>query len=116
MFAELKRSFKEDCGLDLELGKCQIFRKGMPIRHFSIVSRSRLAGKAIYFVTRATILEDSNHTSKQMNCPRFCANPDIAIITAHTKFALAEEEMSGRERNRVERRCRSPHKGGREGV
>jgi hypothetical protein len=73
------------------------------------VSRSRLAGKAIYFVTRAKILEDSN-------CCRFCANPDIAIITAHTKFALAEEERSGRERDSVERRRRSPHKGGREGV
>ena len=31
-----------------------------------------------------------------------CANSDTAIITAHTKFALAEDKMSGRERDSVE--------------
>ena len=31
ILAELKHAFKEDCGLDLQLGKCKIFLKGMPI-------------------------------------------------------------------------------------
>ena len=32
-----------------------------PLLRHGTMSRSRLAGKAIYFVTRAKILEDSNH-------------------------------------------------------
>ena len=67
------------------------------------MSRSRLAGKAIYFVTRAKILEEAASIGNQANCSRFCANLAIAIITAHTKSALAEEKMSGRERDSAER-------------
>ena len=80
------------------------------------MSRSRLAGKAIYFVTRAKILEEAASIGNQANCSRFCANLAIAITTAHTKSALAEEKTSGRERDSVERLHRRPHEGGREGV
>ena len=51
----------------------------------NVRSRSRLAGKAIYFVTRAKILEEAASIGNQANCSRFCANLAIAIITAHTK-------------------------------
>ena len=59
------------------------------------------AGKVIYFVTRAKILEEAASIGNQANCSRFCANPAIAIITAHTKFALAEERKCLREKETV---------------
>ena len=70
------------------------------------MSRSRLAGKAIYFVTRAKILEEAASIGNQANCSRFCANLAIAIITAHTKSALfrgakAEEKKSEERRQKA---------------
>ena len=31
ILASKKHAFKEDCGLDLQLGKCKMYLKGMPI-------------------------------------------------------------------------------------
>ena len=66
------------------------------------MSRSRLAGKAIYFVTRAKILEEASSIGNSATCSRFCANPDIAITPLRSN--RSEEELSGRERDSVERR------------
>ena len=78
------------------------------------MSRSRLAGKAIYFVTRAKILEEAASIGNQANCSRFCANLAIAITTAHTKSALAEEKNVW-ERKRQCRTAPSPATRGWEG-
>ena len=40
--AELKNSFKEDCGLDLKLGKCKIFFKGMPLQEARSLVRATI--------------------------------------------------------------------------
>ena len=48
--------------------------------------------KSDYFCDWAKILEEAASIGNQANSSRFCANPHIAIITAHTNFALAEEK------------------------
>ena len=68
-------------------------------------------------MTRAKILEEAASIGNQANCsriPRFCANLAIAIITAHTKSALAEEKNVW-ERKRQCRAAPSPATRGREG-
>jgi ABC-type Fe2+-enterobactin transport system substrate-binding protein len=42
ILAELKHAFKEDCGLDLKLDKCKIFRKGMPIEEARSIVRDTI--------------------------------------------------------------------------
>ena len=42
ILAELKHAVKEDCGLDRTLGKCKIFRKGMPIEEAGSIVRDTI--------------------------------------------------------------------------
>ena len=96
------------CTSRLEPGRCFATLPRIPASRRFLIDRPTeasfkaglvsifLYARPTHSLSRAKIPEEAASIGNQANCSRFCANPNTAIITTHTKFALAEEKCLGK--------------------
>ena len=91
-------AFKEDCGIGLQLGKCQIYLKGMPIEEArSIVRETRDADQRLHTLSVMLQLHDDQESNViQVDGITYAGVPIRSpdFVTAFVKSKTAQSESA----------------------
>ena len=99
ILAELKHAFKEDCGLDLQLGKCKIFLNGMPIEHARSLVRDTIdADHRLHTLSGMLQLHDDQESNviqvKGITCVGVpIGSPDFVTAFVTSKTAAMVDDV-----------------------
>ena len=99
ILAELKRAFKEDCGLNLKRGKCKIFLKGMPIQETrSSVIRLMLISACTRYIYGMLQLHDDQESNviqvEAITCVGVpIGSPDFVTAFVRSKTAAMVDDV-----------------------